>query len=53
MTAKRVRAVAGGFELYPESNNPKWRPVMFPASNDDQGETVRVIARVEFIMRKP
>lgn len=52
-TAKRVRAVAGGFELYPESNNPKWKPVMYPASNDDSGETIRVIARVEFIMRKP
>lgn len=52
-TAKRVRAVAGGFELYPESTNPKWKPVMFPAASDDLEETVRVLARVEFIMRKP
>jgi len=53
MTAKRVRAVRGGFELYPESTNPKWQPVTFPSRSDTDGETVRVIARVEYILNKP
>lgn len=53
MTAKRVRAVRGGFELYPESTNAKWRPVTYPHASDDTGETIRVIAKVEFILNKP
>lgn len=53
MTAKRVRSVPGGFELYPESTNPKWKPVAFPNNPSDDSETIRVLARVEFIMRKP
>lgn len=53
MTAKRVRAVRGGFELYPESTNPKWKPVAYPHASDDSGETIRVIAKVEFILDRP
>jgi len=53
MTAKRVRAVRGGYELYPESTNPKWKPVVFPARSDTDGEMVRVIAKVEYILSKP
>jgi phage repressor protein C with HTH and peptisase S24 domain len=52
-TAKRVRAVRGGFELYPESTNPKWKPVHYPRQSDDDGETVTILARVEFILNKP
>lgn len=53
MTAKRVRTVKGGFELYPESNNPKWRPMPFPRAKTADNESVRVIARVEYILKKP
>jgi SOS-response transcriptional repressor LexA len=51
-TAKRVREANGGLELYPESNNPKWQPIMIPRAND-QDVTIRVIGRVEFILNKP
>jgi SOS-response transcriptional repressor LexA len=54
MTAKRVRTVKGGFELYPESTNPKWKPVTYPrAADNDTGETIRILARVEFILKRP
>lgn len=53
MTAKRVRALNGGFELYPESSNPKWKPVHFPRGANSDGETVRVIARVEYVLNRP
>lgn len=53
MTAKRVRAVAGGHELYPESSNPRWQPYFIPADHSATDAAIRVIARVEFIMRKP
>lgn len=52
MTAKRVRAIRGGFELYPESNNPKWKPLAYPRRADTD-ETIRILARVEFILKKP
>lgn len=54
MTAKRVRAVPGGYELYPESNNPKWKPITVSHTDDaDRNEAVRVIARVDFILNRP
>lgn len=53
MTAKRVRAVAGGFELYPESSDPKWKPVMLPRGANDADEQVRVLARVDYILNRP
>jgi len=53
MTAKRVRAVKGGFQLYPESTNPKWQPVTFPRNAQDDEETIRVVARVEYILNRP
>lgn len=53
MTAKRVRSVKGGFELYPESTNPKWQPLTLPRAKHHSGEIVRVIARVDFILNRP
>lgn len=53
MTAKRVRSVRGGFELYPESSDPKWKPLAFPRHSNTDGETVTVRARVEYVLKKP
>lgn len=53
MTAKRVRSVRGGFELYPESSDPKWKPVTYPRASDADGETITILARVDFILSKP
>jgi SOS-response transcriptional repressor LexA len=52
MTAKRVRTVNGGFELYPESNNPKWQPLQYPRTKSGN-ETITLKARVDFILNKP
>lgn len=52
-TAKRVHAVPGGVELRPESNNAKWTPIFVQNDRRDSGETVRIVARVEYIMRRP
>lgn len=53
VTAKRVHGVPGGFELRPESSNPKWKPLFLNRNNRDDVETVQVLARVEYVMRKP
>lgn len=53
MTAKRVRSVPGGFELYPESSNPRWQPLTYPRSVDQDDETIRLVARVEYVMHRP
>lgn len=53
MTAKRVRSIKGGFELYPESSDPKWKPVTYPRSSDADGETITILARVDYILNRP
>lgn len=52
-TAKRVHIVPGGKELRPESTNPKWQPYFVPDRANDDAEQVRIIARVEYVMRRP
>lgn len=53
MTAKRVHQVKGGFELRPESTNPRWHPVFYPRAASDDGETLTILAKVDFILKKP
>jgi SOS-response transcriptional repressor LexA len=53
MTAKRVRAVKGGFELYPESTNPKWKPIAYPRAPNSDGESIRILARVDYVLSRP
>lgn len=51
-TAKRVRVTSTGFELWPESNDPAHQePIRLDGAED--GETIRVIGRVLWILRRP
>jgi SOS-response transcriptional repressor LexA len=52
-TAKRVRSVPGGLELYPESSNPKWLPIFVPDDRRERDDTLQIKARVEYIMSRP
>lgn len=53
VTAKRVHQVPGGYELRPESSNPRWKPIFLDRANHSDVETVAVLARVEYVMHKP
>jgi len=53
VTAKRVRQVPGGYELVPESTNPRWQPVFLSSQSKTPDDVVRVIARVEYVLLKP
>lgn len=52
-TAKRIRRTAGGiYELWPESHDPAFQePIVLKDIND--GDEVRVVAKVLWIMKKP
>lgn len=52
-TAKRIRRAAGGvFELWPESTDPAFQsPIIIKGEED--GDEVRIVAKVLWIMRKP
>lgn len=51
-TAKRIRQTADGYELWPESNDPAHQtPIKLDGAQE--GETVRIIGKVLWIMRKP
>ena len=51
-TAKRVRMAADGFELWPESNDPAHQePIRLYRALE--GETVEVVGKVLWIVRKP
>lgn len=51
-TAKRVRKVISGYELWPESTDPEHqKPIRI--NGGDEGEEVRVAAKVLWIMRQP
>lgn len=51
-TAKRIRQTADGFELWPESNDPAHQtPIKLDSAQE--GETVRLIGKVLWILRKP
>lgn len=52
-TAKRVRFIRGGYELVPESTNPKWQPIVVMRGRSPNDDHIQVIARVEFILNKP
>lgn len=53
VTAKRVHQVPGGYELRPESTNPRWKPIFLDRHNHSDIETISVLARVEYVMHKP
>lgn len=53
VTAKRVHQVPGGYELRPESTNPRWKPIFLDRHNQTDIETISVLARVEYVMHKP
>lgn len=51
-TAKRVRQAASGFELWPESTDPAHQdPIILNEKN--LGESIRIIGKVLWILRKP
>lgn len=51
-TAKRVRKTVDGFELWPESNDPKHQdPIRLDGVAE--GESIRVMGKVLWILRKP
>lgn len=51
-TAKRIRQTADGYELWPESNDPAHQaPIKLNGAQE--GETIRIIGKVLWIMRKP
>jgi SOS-response transcriptional repressor LexA len=51
-TAKRVRMTSEGYELWPESTDPQHQaPIKLTGGAD--GETVRVMGKVLWILRKP
>lgn len=51
-TAKRVRRTSDGYELWPESDDPKHQePISLNGASD--GEAVHVIGKVLWILRKP
>ena len=53
VTAKRVRQVPGGYELLPESNNPRWQPLFLNSRDRSIDDEIRVIARVEYVLLRP
>lgn len=51
-TAKRIRQTANGYELWPESNDPAHQtPIKLDGTQD--GETIQIIGKVLWILRKP
>lgn len=51
-TAKRVRMTSNGYELWPESNDPAHQePIILNEKNI--GESIRIIGKVLWILRKP
>lgn len=51
-TAKRIRQTANGYELWPESNDPAHQtPIKLDCAQD--GETIQIIGKVLWILRKP
>jgi SOS-response transcriptional repressor LexA len=51
-TAKRIRRSTSGFELWPESNDPAFQsPILIDGK--ENGDEIRIVAKVLWIMRKP
>lgn len=53
VTAKRVREVDAGYELWPESDDPKHQDPIRIDNGQHDDEDIAVIAKVLWIMRKP
>lgn len=51
-TGKRVRKVRDGFELWPDSDDPAHQEPMLLKAEPD-GDEIRIVAKVLWIMRKP
>lgn len=51
-TAKRARKTLAGYELWPESNDPAHQDAI-PYAGNDESDSVSVVARVLWILRKP
>lgn len=51
-TAKRIRQTANGYELWPESNDPAHQ-LPIPLDDTQPGETIQIIGKVLWILRKP
>jgi len=53
VTVKRVRSTKRGFELLPESNDPRWKPIAWNRDEADGDTEIRVIAHVEWVAHRP
>lgn len=51
-TAKRVRQTLTGFELWPESDDPKWQQAT-RLDNPPEHEEIRIVAKVMWIVSRP
>lgn len=53
-TAKRVRQTIRGIELWPESTHPAHQtPIEYLSNDDPEHNSVRILAKVIWILRKP
>ncbi|SEQ71293.1 SOS-response transcriptional repressor LexA (RecA-mediated autopeptidase) [Faunimonas pinastri] len=55
VTVKRVHEIPGGFELVPESTDPRWKPTRFEWGKEHEleGIEIHLLARVELVVMKP
>lgn len=53
VTVKRFFRRRNGVELVPESTNPRWKPVFMKDGSHADEEEMRIIGRVEFVLKKP
>ncbi len=51
-TAKRLRRTSQGYDLWPDSDDPKHAEPI-PVNGSENGETIRVMAKVLWVLRKP
>ena len=53
-TAKRVRQTASGIELWPDSTHPEHQtPIAYRPNGDPEHNSVRIIAKVIWVLRRP
>lgn len=53
VTAKRVDLIDGTLWLVPQSTNPKWESARYRLADCRDDTEIRVIAKLEYILRKP
>ncbi len=51
VTVKRVKQHGGGFELHPESTDPRWQPVKYGRAKKNSDIEIRVIAHVRWVVQ--